>query len=101
MSEGLRQIAEGQLKTIQQGEPLPPPPTELIKKSHIPKKPNKEESTFWCAFWHDWSKWTIFEEGSIKNYGNKKTVKVGRYIYQTRICERCGKAEIEKQKTVL
>jgi hypothetical protein len=49
--------------------------------------------------WHAWSKWEIFEEGSIgRTHTDGKTVPIGNYIMQRRHCSKCGKAQIDRQK---
>lgn len=46
--------------------------------------------------WHKWSKWIVKDEGELKRISDWSTI--GKFIYQERSCEKCGKIQLSKQQ---
>lgn len=49
--------------------------------------------------WHKWSKWTEVTKGELFRYFNledlTKRLPVGKVSYQERICQKCGKKDLD------
>jgi hypothetical protein len=56
-----------------------------------------------CFLFHKWGKWQIIDEGPIlrQYHRDPRAHSVGRYIEQKRVCECCGKVQLDMQKTEL
>jgi len=57
-----------------------------------------EKKHWWSSVQHNFGRWEIFEKGSItEGFGEMKRT-TGKYIYQKRICKRCGFIELNYQE---
>lgn len=52
-----------------------------------------------CIFMHRYAPWTIFREGDISAGPKDSRVKIGYYVEQRRVCDRCGRIEIRSVQT--
>lgn len=50
-----------------------------------------------CFLFHNWGKWKVIDSGEILSVRHNHTV--GHFIEQRRVCERCGKMQLNTQKT--
>ena len=54
-------------------------------------------------FWqHEWDKWDVIDQGSVMHaptFREGEEYKVGKFIVQQRSCKKCGKTQVNTQKS--